>query len=296
MDLKRWKLDLLIEINIFNKKWICNSMKDFEEFVDFDSMAKTYDETRGASIEILNILNKELLSLIPKEYIIKDILEIGCGTGRVSKIFATSGFNLVGIDASHKMLDIAIKKASLENWKFEGKFGDARKLPFVDKSFDLIYCVNLLHLIKDWKKVISEVQRVSKNSIFANISLNQDIKGKLWDKFLTKVSELRIKYNEQFKIENETIIGARPQKVLEYMKNQNYKVKTFKATNITTENKTSLIKGLGYKDISTQRFVPNYIHAEALKYLEENEWFMEEFDNKVDLEEKLLLHVYFKES
>ena len=296
MDLKRRKIDLLIKINIFNKKWICTSMKDFEEFVDFDSMAKTYDETRGASIEILNILKKELLSLIPKEYIIKNILEIGCGTGRVSKIFATSGFNLVGIDASRKMLDIAIKKALLENWKFEGIFGDARRLHFVDKSFDLIYCVNLLHLIKDWEKVISEVQRVSKNSIFANISLNQDIKGKLWDKYLTKVAELRIKYNEQFKIENETIIGARPQTVLEYMKTQKYEVKTFKVTKITTENKISLIKGLGYKDISTQRFVPNYIHAEALKYLEENECFMEEFDIEVYLEEKLLLHVYIKES
>ena len=33
-------------------------MNKEEEFVDFDSMAKTYDESRGASIEILTIIKE----------------------------------------------------------------------------------------------------------------------------------------------------------------------------------------------------------------------------------------------
>lgn len=51
---------------------------------------------------------KELLS----EEGIKDgiLLDLGCGTGSVTELLAQSGFDMIGIDSSEEMLDVAIEK------------------------------------------------------------------------------------------------------------------------------------------------------------------------------------------
>ena len=270
-------------------------LDSIEEFVDFDSMARTYDITRGASPEILSILKNNLLKSIPDNYIIQNLLEIGCGTGRVSKVFATSGFHVTGVDPSQNMLDIANNKAKSEGWNFNVVKADARRLPFDDNSFDLVYCVNVLHLIKDWHKALFELIRVSKNNIFVNISLNQDVVSNLWSEYFKKLDELSKKYNEPFKVKGQTIIGGNLSKVLDFMNSKKFHVKIFEFTNITTDSKDKIIQGLPYKDISSQRFIPDYIHKEVVEYLEKNNYFLDQYDELVQLEEKLTIEIYFKD-
>lgn len=52
-----------------------------------------------------------LVSLL-KEYNVSDglILDMGCGTGSVSEILSKEGYDMIGIDNSDEMLNIAIKK------------------------------------------------------------------------------------------------------------------------------------------------------------------------------------------
>ena len=49
-----------------------------------------------------------------KEYGIEDgiLCELGCGTGKMTKILSDSGFDMIGIDSSADMLDIALEKRS----------------------------------------------------------------------------------------------------------------------------------------------------------------------------------------
>ena len=51
---------------------------------------------------------KELLS----EEGVKEgiLLDLGCGTGSVTELLAEAGFDMIGIDNSEEMLDIAIEK------------------------------------------------------------------------------------------------------------------------------------------------------------------------------------------
>lgn len=269
-------------------------MDDIEEYVDFNSMANTYDITRGASPEILSILKNDLLNSIPENIKVNNILEIGCGTGRVSKIFATSGFHVTGIDPSRNMLDIVTNKSKSEGWNFNGVEADARHLPFDNDSFDLVYCVNVLHLIKDWHKALSEIIRVSKNKLFANISLNQNVVGNLWPEYFKKLDELSKKDNKHFKIKSQTIIGGNLANVLDYMKSQNFTINVFESTNITNDSKEKIIQGLYYKDISSQRFIPDEYHKEVVQYLEKNNYFLDQSGDRVKLEEKLTIQFYFK--
>ena len=52
-----------------------------------------------------------LISLL-KEYDIKDglVLDLGCGTGNMTEILASSGYDMIGVDNSEEMLDIAMGK------------------------------------------------------------------------------------------------------------------------------------------------------------------------------------------
>lgn len=88
-----------------------------------------------------------------------NVLEIGCGVGRLMK----DGYT--GIDISQNMLDIAKKRKP----KCHFKLTDGRTIPFKDKSFDTVYCYLVFqHLPKDAVKgYIDEAYRVlKKDGIF----------------------------------------------------------------------------------------------------------------------------------
>ena len=61
------------------------------------------------------------------------VLELGCGTGRVSLPLARAGIDLVGIDRSAQMLARAKRHASLQLIR-----GDIRALPFGDGVFPMV--------------------------------------------------------------------------------------------------------------------------------------------------------------
>ena len=89
------------------------------------------------------------------------ILDIGCGKGFMLFDFMklNPNFVLEGIDIS----DYAITNAVPEVKKFL-KVGDAKSLPYVDNSFDLVISINTTHNleINQCKKALSEMERVSR--------------------------------------------------------------------------------------------------------------------------------------
>ncbi len=64
------------------------------------------------------------------------VLELGCGTGRVSAALVKAGIDLIGIDRSSEMLRRIPKRA----WTAASRFvqGDVRRLPFRDGSFAMV--------------------------------------------------------------------------------------------------------------------------------------------------------------
>ena len=71
------------------------------------------------------------------------VLELGCGTGRVSLPLARAGVDLVGIDRSAPMLDRARRRIlKSSNPQILGSVrlvrGDIRQLPFEDETFPMV--------------------------------------------------------------------------------------------------------------------------------------------------------------
>ena len=84
------------------------------------------------------------------------ILDVGCGNGYFTYYFSKLAYT-VGIDYSRHMLSINPGALLIQ--------GSALALPFKTNSFDLIFCSNLLHHVKDPETVVREMKRVSKKYV-----------------------------------------------------------------------------------------------------------------------------------
>lgn len=110
-----------------------------------------------------------------------NVLDIGCGAGRVTLALQKMNYNVMGIDYSIKMIEIAKKK------KINVIVDDVTNLSFGDNIFDsCIFSFNGLMLIETYegrKKALSEISRVLKKHgilVFTTPFLDDKIKTKYW--------------------------------------------------------------------------------------------------------------------
>lgn len=84
------------------------------------------------------------------------ILDVGCGNGFFTYYFSKLAYT-VGIDYSRHMLSINPCDLLIQ--------GSAFALPLKTDSFDLVFCSNLLHHVKDPETVVREMKRISKKYV-----------------------------------------------------------------------------------------------------------------------------------
>jgi ubiquinone/menaquinone biosynthesis C-methylase UbiE len=88
------------------------------------------------------------------------VLEVGCGSGYYSQVFATlleGGVRYAGIDYSDAM--IARARAHYPSTAFE--VANATRLPYADAAFDVVFNgVSLMHIV-DYQAAIREAARVA---------------------------------------------------------------------------------------------------------------------------------------
>jgi ubiquinone/menaquinone biosynthesis C-methylase UbiE len=88
------------------------------------------------------------------------ILDAGCGTGVFTLDYLSTGAEVVGLDISLPMLEVAKRKAA--DYPFTAVQGNMLALPFADESFDKAVSVTALEFIEDAEKAVAELFRVAK--------------------------------------------------------------------------------------------------------------------------------------
>jgi ubiquinone/menaquinone biosynthesis C-methylase UbiE len=88
------------------------------------------------------------------------ILEVACGTGRLTIPLARTGRTIVGMELADAMLRKAVGKSRDESTAWVQ--GNAVKLPFRNEAFDALYAVRFVNLFhaRDLKPVCDEFLRV----------------------------------------------------------------------------------------------------------------------------------------
>jgi ubiquinone/menaquinone biosynthesis C-methylase UbiE len=103
----------------------------------------------------------------------KQVLDLGCGTGKNTSLIKDMGADVSGIDISDKMVEVA--KREFRDIDF--RVGTALKLPHGNAEFDAVVAFLVMGHIKDWKKAFAEVFRVLKPGGIFVFSMN----NLLWD-------------------------------------------------------------------------------------------------------------------
>lgn len=86
----------------------------------------------------------------------KSILDVGTGSGLFAEQFAAKGLKVTGLDANPDMIPAAQEFVPTG----EFRLGVAEKLPFEDKTFDIVFMGLLLHEVDDLFAALSEASRV----------------------------------------------------------------------------------------------------------------------------------------
>jgi SAM-dependent methyltransferase len=115
-----------------------------------------YRTARGAWIgETEHRLLREALAPLPGE----SLIDVGCGTGYFTRRFARDGLAVTGVDPDPEMLEFARTHAAAGECYLRG---DARCLPFPDRSFDLCVSVTALCFIREESQALAEMLRVTR--------------------------------------------------------------------------------------------------------------------------------------
>jgi 2-polyprenyl-6-hydroxyphenyl methylase/3-demethylubiquinone-9 3-methyltransferase len=92
----------------------------------------------------------------------RKVLDIGCGGGFLTEEIAKFGLDATGLDPSVPSLHAARSHAAAMNLRIDYQEGFGEKLPFPDNHFDMVFCLDVLEHVKDFRQIIREVRRVLK--------------------------------------------------------------------------------------------------------------------------------------
>ena len=88
----------------------------------------------------------------------KTVLELATGTGLIAKNIVNAAAHIEATDASVGM--IAEAKRDNQSAKLHFSVQDMFRLPYADKSFDVVIVSNALHIVPQPEKALAEIHRV----------------------------------------------------------------------------------------------------------------------------------------
>ncbi|MDP1866482.1 MAG: class I SAM-dependent methyltransferase [Bradyrhizobium sp.] len=125
------------------------------------------------------------------------LLEVGCGSGYYSEVFATllpGGVDYTGIDYSGAMIERARLRYPLMTFEV----ADATRLPYADRAFEIVFNgVSLMHII-DYQAAIREAARVAaRYCIFHTVPVFHDHQTTFLSKYAYGAPVVEVVFGKQ---------------------------------------------------------------------------------------------------
>ncbi len=114
-------------------------------------------------VPFFNDAKNKFIAKILKKNKIKSLLDLGCGTGKLTITLAKMGFDVHGIDISPRLIKVAKKTAKKEKLNINFVVGDIRRLN-LKKKFDCIVLSEVLEHIKDDASLLKSTKKLLKKN------------------------------------------------------------------------------------------------------------------------------------
>ena len=124
----------------------------------FERIANDWDQMRALHVSDSEVEGAMMSSV--QDLKVRDLLDVGTGTGRVLELFADRIDHGLGVDLSHQMLDLA--RSRLDDLGYRNcavRHGNVYDLAVDAGSMDVAVLHHVLHYLDDPASAISEVAR-----------------------------------------------------------------------------------------------------------------------------------------
>lgn len=126
---------------------------------DRADVAEAYDDWYETEVgAVADRLERRLIFKLAAPEPGERCLEVGAGTGHITRYLAERGLSVVALDGSRAMLKVA--REALDDHRVDWQLGHAQALPYDDESFDLCLSVTTLEFVDDPGQMLSEMYRV----------------------------------------------------------------------------------------------------------------------------------------
>ena len=100
------------------------------------------------------------------------LLDCPCGAGLIAPALDGGTYRVVGADVSFEMLLEGMEHFKDADW--DGVLrADAARLPFADSSFDVVFCIGLLHRVPEQvrHRILTELRRIARRNVIFTYSV-----------------------------------------------------------------------------------------------------------------------------
>lgn len=124
----------------------------------YNSWAEQYDNNKNRTRDMDQKVTIEILS----NYRFETVLELGCGTGKNTQWLLTQVNQIIGLDFSEEMLNIAQEKVTSKKVEFK-KADITNQWPVKNQYFDLITSSLMLEHIKELDPIFEQARNKIKD-------------------------------------------------------------------------------------------------------------------------------------
>jgi len=133
------------------KYWEQGPPMSFEEL--------TYEQKRAFRYNLQDYMHEAFRF---EEWVGKEVLEIGCGSGIDAIEFVRYGAKVVATDITSSAIALTRALAEEAGVSITVVQSPADRIPYKDNTFDCVYSCGALHHIPDIESVLKEIQRILK--------------------------------------------------------------------------------------------------------------------------------------
>lgn len=129
------------------------------EFVDYYAQESLTETTRRRFQGILdNVVRLAARAGRRSEHCL--VLDIGCGAGTQSMLWAEAAHHVIGVDVNASLIEIAAARAAERGLDIAFRVASATELPCESASMDVCLMPELLEHVGQWEMCLSEALRV----------------------------------------------------------------------------------------------------------------------------------------
>ncbi len=197
----------------------------------------------------------------------RNVIEVGCGTGRVLSSLLEAGIRVMGIDVSDEMLDVARSKLSgyLETGALRLRNHDLRRAPLGDECDCLLvtfYTFNYLLTDSDQHQFLANAQRsISPNGILAMDlffpeSLARPDSAGQWQESALKSGARRVNLRQK-----KVMIGPIEERIQVFTEQSRREEVVTRRCYVNKQRLVTLLKDAGFADFrATERYDESAVH------------------------------------